>query len=136
MGFTNTEQLRELFLCAGVGFLLGAYYDVFRLLRLLLPSLVVAVFFEDVFFFVTGAAAVFLFSLTVTDGALRVYVFMGLAAGFAAYRSTVGRVVVRQTARFLRWVRRLFRRMGGGMRKFFTACRSHVKISRKKPEKI
>ncbi len=136
MGFTNTEQLRELFLCAGVGFLLGAYYDVFRLLRLVLPSPAAAVFLEDVVFCVTSAATVFLFTLAVTDGVLRTYVFAGLAAGFTAYRSTVGRVIVRQTARLLTALRQFFHPVGNAVRTFFTKGCFHIKNRLKKSEKI
>ena len=95
MGFTNVEQLRELFLSCGTGFLLGAYYDVFRILRCILRPGTVRVFWQDILFFVTAAPLVFLFALVVADGVVRLYLFAGLVAGFFAYRYTVGRVVVR-----------------------------------------
>lgn len=136
MGFTNTEQLRELFLCGGMGFLLGLYYDVFRLLRLLLPAPAPVVFLQDVLFFITGAGAVFLFALAVTDGALRAYLFAGLAAGFGAYRCTVGRLVIRWTARLLRTIRRFLSAVAAPVRKIFTAGIAAVKNRRKKAEKI
>ena len=94
IGFHNTQQLRELFLAGGMGFLLGAYYDVFRVWRCIKCANAWQVFWQDVLFFVTSAAAVFVFALAVTDGVLRVYLYVGLIAGFAAYRYTVGRAVV------------------------------------------
>ena len=103
MGFANAEQLRDMFLCGGMGFLLGAYYDVFRLLRLWLPSSVAVVFVQDGVYCISSAVAVFLFSLAVTDGELRVYLLVGLVIGFFAYCRTIGRV----TARFFHRVRRL-----------------------------
>lgn len=95
MGFTNAMQLRELFLSCGMGFLLGAYYDVFRILRCILRPSTVRVFWQDILFFLTAAPLVFLFTLAVTDGVVRVYVFAGLVVGFFAYHYTVGRAVVR-----------------------------------------
>lgn len=95
MGFTNAEQLWEAFLSGGMGFLLGAYYDVFRIWRKILHSSAVAVFFQDCCFFATSAVALFLFSLAMTDGVVRVYVLAGAAAGFVAYRHTVGNVLLR-----------------------------------------
>ena len=32
MGITNGGQLQELFMAGGLGFLLGAFYDVFRVI--------------------------------------------------------------------------------------------------------
>lgn len=106
MGFTNAEQLWEVFLSGGMGFLLGAYYDVFRIWRKLSHSSTAGVFFQDCFFFVTSAVAVFLFSLAMTDGVVRVYVLVGAAAGFAAYRHTVGTLLLRAVCAILRWLRR------------------------------
>ncbi len=111
MGFHNTEQIRELFLAGGMGFLLGAYYDVFRVLRCLLKPGDLRVFWQDVLFFVTSAGAVFLFALAVTDGVLRVYLYIGLVAGFAAYRYTVGRAVVHTVTAACRLLARISRRV-------------------------
>ncbi len=109
MGFSNSEQLRELFLSGGMGFLLGAYYDVFRILRQLLRPRAWQVCFQDLLFCITAAGAVFLFALAVTDGVLRVYLHIGLLAGFFAYRYTVGFAVVRITATLLGFFSRLVR---------------------------
>ncbi|MBQ9964481.1 MAG: spore cortex biosynthesis protein YabQ [Clostridia bacterium] len=104
MGFHNAEQIRELFLSGGMGFLLGAYYDVFRVLRCLLKPGALRVFWQDIVFCVTSAGWVFLFALAVTDGILRVYLFAGLLAGFLAYRYTVGQIVVRTVTSFCQLV--------------------------------
>ena len=104
MGFHNAELLRELFLSGGMGFLLGAYYDVFRVLRCLLKPGALRVFWQDIVFCVTSAGWVFLFALAVTDGILRVYLFAGLLAGFLAYRYTVGQIVVRTVTSFCQLV--------------------------------
>lgn len=95
MGFTNITQMQELFLYCGMGFLLGAYYDVFRILRQILHPGALRAFWQDILFFATAAPITFLFALAITDGVLRVYLFVGLIAGFFAYRYTVGRAVVR-----------------------------------------
>lgn len=94
MGITNSGQLSGLFLSCGLGFLLGAYYDVFRVARLIMRSSKRVVFFQDMFFFLSSAVVTFFFALTVTGGALRFYLFLGSFIGFAAYYVTVGRVVM------------------------------------------
>ncbi len=111
MGFTNTTQVRELFLSCGMGFLLGAYYDVFRILRQVLRPGAVRVFWQDILFFITAALMTFLFALAITDGVLRLYLFAGLVAGFFAYRYTVGRAAVRLVTAAIGWLSRLGRRL-------------------------
>ena len=111
MGFTNVQQLRELFLSCGMGFLLGAYYDVFRILRCILRPGTMRVFWQDLLFFLTAAPLVFLFALAVADGVVRLYLFAGLVAGFFAYRYTVGRAVVRFVTAAIAWLSRLGRRL-------------------------
>lgn len=95
MELTNGSQLYHLFLSCGLGFLLGLYYDVFRVFRLVMRSGARTIFFQDLFFFSSSAVVTFLFALTVTGGELRFYLFLGSLVGFAAYYFTIGRVVVR-----------------------------------------
>ena len=92
---TNAVQLRELLLYGGMGFLLGGYYDVFRVLRCVLRPGGWRVLVQDLLFFATAAPAVFLCTLALNGGVVRVYLYVGLLAGFWAYRHTVGRAVVR-----------------------------------------
>lgn len=94
MGFTNAKQLQELFLSCGMGFLLGAYYDVFRFWRKTVHSSTFVVALQDCLFFATSAVVVFLFSLAMTEGIVRLYVLAGAAIGFWAYRRTVGNALL------------------------------------------
>lgn len=95
MDFTIENQMREFFLSCGMGFILGIYYDIFRVYRLVMRTGKRTLFFQDVVFFLTAAVITFLFSLAVMDGRLRFYLFLGEAVGFFAYYFTLGRVVVR-----------------------------------------
>lgn len=95
MGITNSGQLQELFLFGGLGFLLGALYDVFRVIRLLMRPSARVIFFQDLLYFTLGSVVTFLFALAVTGGELRFYLFLGLVTGFTAYYFTVGRAVMR-----------------------------------------
>ncbi len=140
MGFTNVEQLRELFLSCGMGFLLGAYYDVFRILRCILRPGTVRVFWQDMLFFFTAAPLVFLFALAVTDGVVRLYLFAGLIAGFFAYRYTVGRAVVHFVTAAIAQVSRMGRRLYGVIKVPIGAlrevCRKLMKKMRKNLKKF
>ncbi len=104
MGFTNFEQLRATLLCGGVGFLLGAYYDLFRVWRVWFSPRAVFVFFQDVWYCLSSVMAVFVLLLTITDGQGRFYVFLGLIVGFFTYRSLGGRYILRMAAAVKRLV--------------------------------
>lgn len=108
MGFTNARQLQELFLSCGMGFLLGAYYDVFRFWRKTVRSSTVVVVLQDCLFFSTSAVVIFLFSLAMTEGVVRFYVLLGSAIGFWAYRRTVGNALLRTVEMIQRWVKRTY----------------------------
>ena len=95
MEITTIQQIQQLFLSCGMGFILGAYYDIFRVIRLIMRSGKKWIFAQDIFFFLTSAVFTFLFSLAVMDGMLRLYLFLGEAVGFAAYYYTIGRLVMR-----------------------------------------
>lgn len=98
MGISNGGQLHELFLSCGLGFLLGLYYDVFRVARLIQHSPKRVIFFQDLFFFVSSAVATFFFALSAMGGELRLYLFLGIVLGFTSYYFTIGRVVMRCAA--------------------------------------
>ena len=134
MGFANSEQLRELFLCGGMGFLLGLYYDGFRLLRLWFSSQAV-VFSLDCLYCITAAMAVYLFSLAVTDGQLRLFLFVGLLAGFCSYRYTVGRLILRAATRFRRMIFRFFRLLRAKTQSFATKIKNQIKKPQKNQKK-
>ena len=95
MEVTGAQQLSQLFLSCGMGFLLGAYYDVFRVIRLVMRTGKRWIFVQDLLFFLSAAVLTFLFSLAVMEGQLRFYLFFGEGLGFSAYYFTVGRVVMR-----------------------------------------
>jgi len=94
---TISDQVNHLFLSCGLGFLLGLYYDFYRVPRLIMRSGRRVIFFQDVLFFLTSSIITFLFSLAVMDGKLRFYLFLGEAIGFAAYYFTIGRLVMKFT---------------------------------------
>lgn len=106
MGFTNAEQVYEVFLSGGMGFLLGMVYDGFRLVRYWMRWGKVIVFLQDVLFFLVAAPVTFLFSLAMTDGQVRGYVLVGLLGGFFAYRYTLGRVFLKTFTRLTRITQR------------------------------
>jgi len=94
---SNGGQLWEMLMAAAVGVGLAVYYDVFRVIRIILRPGAAAVFAQDMVYFGTSAIAAFLCFIAIGGGALRWYLFMGLLAGFTAYYLTLGRLVMAVT---------------------------------------
>ena len=136
MGFTNERQLYELFLSCGLGFLLGLYYDCFRLLRRFSRVPKFGVFLLDILFFATAAVSVFLFSLAMTEGEVRGYSLAGCMIGFFAYRCTVGRLLLRSLNVVMRTLRRIFSVVVKPFAWLFGKVRKFYKKIAKKSEKF
>lgn len=109
-GITVGGQLLEAVRFAGVGVLLGLWYDVFRLLRLLTRPNARRIFLHDLLFFASAAAVTLLCSLPISSGHIRLFHLLSVAVGFVAYYQTVGRLVyavARLLVRLLEWFGRL-----------------------------
>ncbi len=83
-----------------VGAVLGAVYDILRVLRITIPHKFWAVFVEDFLFVIFSGFVWFCFSVELLEGELRLYVIVGMLAGFAVYLLTLGRIIS-GTFRFL-----------------------------------
>jgi spore cortex biosynthesis protein YabQ len=97
-----------------LGFGLGGYYDIFRIIRILRPKdRPTLVFIEDLLF-ALGAAFSTAFCLTLTNyGQVRAFLLVGEGLGFMIWRQTLG-VLVAKIARF---TARLLRILGRFLRK-------------------
>lgn len=105
-GITVGGQLLEAVRFAGVGVLLGLWYDVFRLLRLLTRPGARRIFLHDLLFFASAAAVTLLCSLPISSGHIRLFHLFATAVGFVAYYQTVGRLayaMARLLVRALEW---------------------------------
>ena len=72
------------------GMALGVYYTVFKLLRHFIRYSRRAIFFQDLFFFVTSAIVTFMLLMNVTNGEVRGYILLAVFLGFLAYYFTLG----------------------------------------------
>lgn len=92
-----------------LGAALGALYDIFRILRLAVPTPSAVVFVEDLLYFALCAAATFLFMMNTIYGSVRVFVMLGELIGWILYYLTVGAAVMRAAQAIIRAVRRVLR---------------------------
>ena len=77
-----------------VGAVLGAFYDVFRLLRLAFRHHWLTIFLEDLLFCTVAAVSVFLLLLEGRNGGIRMFLLAGVAGGFFLWYHTVGLLLV------------------------------------------
>ena len=82
----------------GAGYLVGALYCLFRLLRSVGLNQKATVFILDVFFFVLSAFLIFLLLLEINAGILRFYIFTAVLFGFILFLFVPGAVMVRLSA--------------------------------------
>lgn len=87
-----TEASQQLLYCLRfglLGLLLGVVYDVLRAVRTQFRLRRLGTGLLDALFCLLGLLGFLLLMLQGTDGRLRLYLPLGLAAGFALYRHTV-----------------------------------------------
>ena len=82
------------------GAVLGVFYDLFRISRIALRQNAVAIFIEDLFFWIVASVATFLFLLFENSGEVRVYLLLGVVLGAILYYFTLG-ILVMKLARLI-----------------------------------
>lgn len=105
-----TELHLQMLFClrfAGLGAVLGLFYDLLRAIRTRFRLKRWGTGLLDVVFSVTGTVCFLLLLLRGTDGRLRFYLPLGLAMGFLLYRKTVSRWVLHLLLRLLKLTGRM-----------------------------
>ena len=93
MSVTILDQLYEFFIAAVVGVALGVVYDVFKVLRLVGLNFKIAVFFEDIIFFLIATITMFSYYMQITGGKFRIISLISASLGFIVYSMTVEKIV-------------------------------------------
>lgn len=110
----------------GFGFLLGAVYDLLRLVRLLTGSRRIAAW--DVGFGALAGVLTFLFALTQNGGKVRVYLLAAIGAGFCIWYFCAGAPIRAATNAILR----AGRRAGAWLRRPFDRLSARLCVTREK----
>ena len=77
----------------GVG--LGMLYGIFKFIRVAFLSTKTAVIIADIIFMLIASVALFLYSLAMLYGYVRIYIVFGALCGFLAYRFSLGKLISR-----------------------------------------
>jgi spore cortex biosynthesis protein YabQ len=91
-----------------LGAVLGAAYDLFRILRIAHPPGRGVVFLQDIIFFLFAATSTFLFLLVQNEGVLRAFLLTGEFLGAVVYSLTLGGLIIRVAGRIIFAVKKVF----------------------------
>ncbi len=86
-------QTRNFLLSLGLGFLMGIFYDVFRVIRLAVSKGKAVVVVFDLLYCICLGFITFIFFITVNEGEFRFYLIMGECIGFGVYYFSLGAVI-------------------------------------------
>lgn len=109
MGISLADQTMDFLLALAFGAGLGALYDVFRILRALIPTGKILIFFEDLLYWCVCGVLTFLFILGVNAGEIRGYLIVGELLGAMVYYGTIGRLIMRSAQAISRGIRCVLR---------------------------
>ncbi len=95
MGISVSQQTITFLQSTLLGIGLGVLYDLFRILRLIIPSGKIISFVEDIIYFLLCGVISFAFLLAVNNGIVRGYLLIGEFLGAALYYFTLGKLIYR-----------------------------------------
>ena len=108
LGLTIAEQSLVFLYAILLGTLLGAIYDLFRIIRISFGGKVVAVFIEDIIFSIAALVLTFVFVIAFNNGELRFFILIGEFLGFTVYYFTVGKLTMLISKAIIKVIKRLF----------------------------
>ena len=90
---TLAQQTKGFLLSLGFGFIMGIFYDLFRIIRICISRGKVAIIISDLLYCIFLCFCTFAFCLTMNEGEIRLYLLTGEAIGFAAYYFSLGAII-------------------------------------------
>ncbi len=134
------RQTGNFLLSLGFGFIMGAVYDVFRIIRMCISKGKAAFVICDILYSTVLCFCVFLFCLTVNEGEIRGYLILGGCIGFAAYYFSLGAAVYSLSEKTVAFIKsffgKLFKVIFFPIGKLFRFFKRKIKKSHKKVQKV
>ena len=106
--FTVSEELVLFGLSCLAGAVIGIFYDIFRVIRIVFPHNDILILIEDIIFLVGYAVFFMAFSSVSVRGELRGYYILGNIIGFVIYFFTVGTAVTGAVRKLFLLLKRIF----------------------------
>ncbi len=86
-------QTRNFLFSLGLGFIMGIFYDLFRIVRLSISKGKTAIIIFDLLYCVFFAISTFVFFIVVNEGEFRLYLVLGEVLGFSVYYFSLGAII-------------------------------------------
>lgn len=103
--FTVTQQTHLFLISCLFGIPLGIIFDIFRVIRTLLPHNTPLVIIEDLIYMIIYALFMTAFTIVAARGEYRVFYTIGNVLGFTLYFFTVGNVILGVIRRIAGWLK-------------------------------
>lgn len=100
-----TSQILIFVYSLALGMFLGFAYDIFRIIRMVINLRNIAIFIQDVLYFILSGGVTFLFVLSVNSGNSRFYILAGEGIGWIAYHITLGEVIYKCSNKTVNFVK-------------------------------
>ena len=103
--FTIKEQTQLFMYSCILGAVLSIFFDIFRVIRAVLPHNVILTAIEDFVFMTACGLAMMVFSIVYARGDFRIFYIVGAAVGFTLWHITAGNIVlgvVRKSSELIR----------------------------------
>lgn len=78
-----------------LGAFLGLFFDVFKILRLLIKHHNIFIFIEDILFFLISAIFSYNFMMNISYGQIRLFILTGELIGFILYKLSISNLIVK-----------------------------------------
>ena len=112
-------QTKGFLFSLGFGFLMGAVYDVFRIIRMFFSKGKKIQIIFDIMYCILLAFLTFIFFITINEGEIRIYLLLGEGIGFIAYSLSLGIIVIAFAQTIIGWVRSGLRLIFKPVKKLF-----------------
>lgn len=90
-----------------LGTMLGAFYDLFRVFRLIFSKGWVSVIIQDIIFWCVAGLATFAHILAINKGQVRLYILLSILLGFMIYYYTMGRLIFKTVSAAANGIKRM-----------------------------
>lgn len=113
------------------------FYDIISAVRLSRQNSFFAVCFQDLFFWIVSAFAVFSFLLSVSNGEIRGYIIFGILFGFVLLKITLSKYIVKAIKAVFKFILKILRKINAFTGRIFGIISlKFYKTSRKTNKKI
>lgn len=107
-GLSLAQQTKGFLLSLGFGFIMGIFYDLFRIVRISISKGRIATIIFDVLYCIFLCFCTFIMCLTVNEGEIRFFLLAGTCAGFCVYYFSLGVLVFSVSEKIVSFTKRVF----------------------------